>query len=169
MSYISDNLLPNEKVFFTARVHPMIFLSPVLTFIVAIFLFILSLNEKEASVLICLFLFLLFYSILLGIRATIMMLTTEFGVTNRRIIAKSGFIRRQTIEIFLSKIESVSVYQSILGRIFNYGTVTVIGTGGTKGSFQGIANPIEMRKKIYQMIEIYTQSQQEAREKQVEA
>jgi uncharacterized membrane protein YdbT with pleckstrin-like domain len=101
-----------------------------------------------------------FYSIGLGIRALIIMLTTEFCVTHRRVIAKTGFIRRHTLEMLLPKIESVSVNQNVLGRILNFGTVTVTGTGGTQESFKSIIEPIEVRKKINRIIERYMQYQQ---------
>ena len=59
----------------------------------------------------------------------------EFVVTNKRVIVKTGLISRRTLEMNLNKIESVNVDQSILGRLLNYGTITIIGTGGTKESF----------------------------------
>jgi uncharacterized membrane protein YdbT with pleckstrin-like domain len=91
-------------------------------------------------------------------QAIIIMVSTEFGVTNRRIIAKTGFIRRQSLEILLSKVESVFVNQTILGRMLNFGTVTVTGTGGTRGSFRAIVNPIEIRKEINLLLGINQRS-----------
>ena len=85
------------------------------------------------------------------------MRTTELAITNRRVIAKTGFIRRHSLEILLPKIESVDVRQGILGRMLNFGTVTVTGTGGTRESFKAIAEPIVVRKKINQIIEHYTE------------
>ena len=76
---------------------------------------------------------------------------SEFVITNRRIIVKTGFISRKTLEMNLSKIESVNVDQSILGRIFNYGSITIIGTGGTKETFHNIAKPIEFRKAFQEL------------------
>ena len=86
------------------------------------------------------------------------MLTTEFAVTNRRVIAKMGFIRRHTLEMLLLKIESVAVQQSILGRLLNFGTVTVTGTGGTREGFKAIVEPLAARSKINQIIEHYTKA-----------
>lgn len=100
----------------------------------------------------------LIFSILLGIQALIVLRTTEFAVTNRRVIAKTGFIRRHTLEMLLSKVESVAIQQNILGRMLNFGTVTITGTGGTKESFRAIVEPIEVRKKINQIIEGYMQA-----------
>lgn len=74
--------------------------------------------------------------------------TSEFTVTDKRLIVKTGFIRRQTHEIFISKIESVSVDQGILGRMFNAGTIITSGTGGSKQKFSNVANPLELRSAI---------------------
>jgi uncharacterized membrane protein YdbT with pleckstrin-like domain len=74
--------------------------------------------------------------------------TTEIAVTNRRVIYKRGFIRRHTIEMNMDKIESVHVDQSIMGRIFNYGTVTVHGTGTGIEPLQKIDSPIEFRNNV---------------------
>jgi len=61
--------------------------------------------------------------------------TSEFVITNKRIIIKTGFISRKTLEMNLSKIESVNVEQGILGRILGYGTITIIGTAGQESLF----------------------------------
>jgi uncharacterized membrane protein YdbT with pleckstrin-like domain len=60
--------------------------------------------------------------------------------------------------MLLPKIESVSVNQNVLGRLLNFGTVTVTGTGGTKESFRAIVNPMGVRKKINHIIEGYMQA-----------
>ena len=84
----------------------------------------------------------------LGIYPFIKMKTDEFAITNKRIIVKTGFLSRKTLEMNLSKIESVNVDQSILARILGFGTITIIGTGGTREMFPAINNPIEFRKKF---------------------
>lgn len=75
----------------------------------------------------------------------------EFVVTNKRIIIKTGIISRRTFEMNLNKIETVNVDQSILGRMFGFGTITVIGTGGTREDFPDIAKPTEFRKKFQEV------------------
>ncbi|MBN1473114.1 MAG: PH domain-containing protein [Syntrophaceae bacterium] len=77
--------------------------------------------------------------------------TSEFAITNKRIIIKVGLISRRTLEMNLAKIESVNVDQSILGRILGYGTITVIGTGGTREPFFQISNPLDFRKAFQQL------------------
>ena len=178
MSYIEDNLMPNEKILFAARIHPAVFLPALFSIILTITFFIYGVNNAAVvsvygqpaaqatsaqvlgSGLLCLSVIMFLSSIMLGIEAIIVKSTTEFAVTNRRAIAKTGFIRRHTLEMLLPKIESVSVHQNIPGRILNFGTVTVTGTGGTKESFRGISDPIGVRRKINQILEGYNQYQQ---------
>ena len=69
----------------------------------------------------------------------------------KRQIIKVGFISRRTLEMNLNKIESVNVDQSFWGRIFGYGTIVVIGTGGTKEPFAGISNPMAFRRKFQEL------------------
>ncbi len=83
--------------------------------------------------------------ILLGI-AYVRFKSTELAVTTRRIIVKHGFISRQTIEINLSKAESVQVDQSVWGRMFNFGTLVISGTGTSHAPLTGIAEPMAFRK-----------------------
>lgn len=76
---------------------------------------------------------------------------SEFVITNRRIIIKTGFIARSTFEMNLSKIESVNVDQTVTGRIFNYGSLTIIGTGGTRETFHNISRPLNFRKAFQEL------------------
>mgnify|MGYP001553666968 FL=1 len=77
--------------------------------------------------------------------------TDEFVITNKRVIIKTGLFSRYTFEMNLNKIESVNVDQSIFGRMLGYGTITIIGTGGTKESFLNIADAVEFRKKFQEV------------------
>jgi uncharacterized membrane protein YdbT with pleckstrin-like domain len=72
----------------------------------------------------------------------------EFAVTSKRVIVKIGTLERRTVEIMLSKIEGISVEQTILGRLGNAGTVVITGTGGTRESFAEIADPLEFRRQV---------------------
>lgn len=76
---------------------------------------------------------------------------SEYVITNRRIIIKTGFIARNSFEMNLSKIESVNVEQSIMGRILNYGSITIIGSGGTRETFHNIAHPLKFRKSFQEL------------------
>jgi uncharacterized membrane protein YdbT with pleckstrin-like domain len=72
--------------------------------------------------------------------------TTELAFTNKRVIAKFGFISRHTIELNITKVESIQVNQGILGRIFNYGTLVVSGAGNPQAPIPGISNPMGFRR-----------------------
>jgi uncharacterized membrane protein YdbT with pleckstrin-like domain len=74
--------------------------------------------------------------------------TTEIAVTNHRVIYKAGLIRRDTVEMLMDKVESVDVDQSILGRLLDYGNVSVRGTGSGFEPLRRIAHPIELRNHI---------------------
>jgi uncharacterized membrane protein YdbT with pleckstrin-like domain len=73
---------------------------------------------------------------------------TEIAVTNRRVIYKKGLVRRQTNEMNMDKVESVKINQSILGRMLDYGDVTILGTGEGFETLRTIASPIELRNSI---------------------
>jgi len=73
---------------------------------------------------------------------------TEIAVTNRRVIYKTGLVRRQTNEMNMDKVESVQVDQSILGRVFDYGNVKILGTGEGFETLRTIAGPLKLRNSI---------------------
>ena len=77
--------------------------------------------------------------------------TDEFAITNKRVVIKTGLISRKTVELNLSKIESVNVNQTVLGRIFGFGNITIIGIGGTREVFVNIRKPLEFRKKFQEL------------------
>jgi uncharacterized membrane protein YdbT with pleckstrin-like domain len=78
--------------------------------------------------------------------------SSEFAVTNKRVILKVGLFHKRTLEIFLGKIESIGVEQTILGRILGYGQIVVRGTGGTFETFDHISRPLEFRKQVQEQI-----------------
>jgi uncharacterized membrane protein YdbT with pleckstrin-like domain len=82
------------------------------------------------------------------LRAWLARTTTELVATDRRVIYKHGLIRRHTAEMNMEKVESVHVDQGIMGRIFNYGTITVRGTGGGMEPLANIGDPISFRNSV---------------------
>jgi len=79
--------------------------------------------------------------------------TSEFAVTNKRVIVKVGLVTRRTVELNLSKVESVGVDQGLAGRVFGFGTIVVQGTGGTREAFPDIANPLGFRRAVNEAID----------------
>ena len=72
--------------------------------------------------------------------------STEIAVTTKRLIVKHGFIRRSTIEININKVESIQVDQGMMGRMLNYGTLVISGTGTSHAPITGISEPMAFRK-----------------------
>jgi uncharacterized membrane protein YdbT with pleckstrin-like domain len=83
--------------------------------------------------------------------------TTEFAVTDKRIIAKTGLVSRNTVEMFLDKVESLHVEQSVAGRILDFGTVIIRGTGATEEPIKNISAPLALRKQFMQAADLYRQ------------
>jgi len=79
--------------------------------------------------------------------------TTELAITNKKIIAKFGFIRRYTVELLLHKAEGVQVSQSVFGRMLNYGSILVSGGGSIQTPIPGIVDPIAFKRKFFEIQE----------------
>ena len=149
--YIDDILQPGEKVLYSTNAHWMFYLPAIAAWIVALVLVILSrATTAEGIVLLCLSaaavvaLAALYWTA----KAWFHRWTTETDVTNLRVVHKTGFIKRRTFEMSLDKVESVDVDQSILGRMLNYGNVTVRGVGEGAETIDTIASPLEFRNHI---------------------
>jgi uncharacterized membrane protein YdbT with pleckstrin-like domain len=147
MSYVRETLIGDETIKAEAKIS---IWSMLPTFIVSGFLSLLALVMLVAAPPLGLLLF-LFAAVPLGI-AYLRYVTTELAVTDRRVIAKFGFIRRSTIEIGLSKIESVQVHQGILGRLFNYGSLILAGSGNPQAPIPGIERPMEFRRVAMELV-----------------
>lgn len=87
--------------------------------------------------------------------------STELALTNQRVIAKVGFIRRNTVELRIDKVESLGIHQGILGRIFNYGSIVIKGTGGTNTPIPNIKAPMQFRSIVNNHIEEMNSKQQQ--------
>ena len=82
---------------------------------------------------------------------TLAFASSELVVTDKRVLIKTGIVSRQTLEMFIARIESVAVQQDMLGRMFDYGTVTVRGMGGSGEAFESIARPVEFRNAVQRL------------------
>lgn len=139
MGYIESNLLPDEKVVHAARLHWLVYANAFLAAIIGIALF--WVEPIAAGIVLAI-------AVILAVPPFAASKTSEFGVTNKRVIVKVGLIRRRTVELLLRQVEAISVEQSIMGRIFNYGSITLTGTGGVREVFHNIARPLEFRRAI---------------------
>lgn len=146
--YVERNLMPSEHVSYTTSMHWCIFLP-------AIFIFAMALAIAFGGGDLWIFSTLMFFFMVLplAVNAAVVRMTAEYAVTDRRLIMKQGFISRKTVELLLTKAESLQVDQSILGRMFDYGTITVSGTGGSATQFAFVSAPLQLRKAVHSAIE----------------
>ena len=146
MGYVDNNLMAGEAVIYEAKITWMNYLPSVFSIIVGV-------------VLVKLFGVFGYVVVVLGIfsfmGAFITRWTTELVVTSKRVIHKTGLISRKTIELNHSKVESYYVEQSILGRIFDYGTIIIHGTGGGYNPIRDVDSLLRFRNKAMEIIDTY--------------
>lgn len=149
LSFIDKNLLENEVVIYRAQMHWIIFLNTFIYLLLSVLACAFNLRLAQSNQLLwAISLLGLLLALISGISSYIRYKTSEFAITNKRVLIKIGFIRRHSLEVLLHKVEGIGVNQSILGRVFGFGTITVTGTGGTKETFDQIAAPLEFRKQV---------------------
>lgn len=149
MSYIENNLMDDESMVHVTRLHPIILLMPAAaTSLLAGSLAVVD-SMPYAQLGIALLLFAALWRLT---DRLILFLTSEFGVTSKRVLGKTGFIRRTSLDIVLNKVEAIRLSQSILGRILNYGDIEVTGTGGTDEVLRFIPDPLSFRKSVQEQL-----------------
>jgi hypothetical protein len=152
MSYVEENLLPGEEVQYRAKLHWIIHVPCVLWAVLTLALAVAALMEQSipflSKTLLTLASLCFMAAMIVGINNWIRAASSEFAVTNKRVLVKVGFIKRRTLELMLPKVEVIGVDQTIWGRLFNYGTITITGTGGTHEPFTNISHPLEFRKNV---------------------
>ncbi|HEV2442680.1 MAG TPA: PH domain-containing protein [Stellaceae bacterium] len=143
MSYVDSTLLPGEQVTFRTHLHWIIFVRAAAVVLIGVIFLVSAHYSASLSVIGGI---LVLIGLVLWLAAYIHRRTSEFAVTNKRIIVKVGILQRRTMELLLRQVEALEVDQGILGRIFGYGTLLIIGTGGTREPFQRISKPLEFRR-----------------------
>jgi uncharacterized membrane protein YdbT with pleckstrin-like domain len=149
MNYVDSVLEPGENVRYRTNVSRTIYTPSILLAVCAAAVLIVGANHRETEE------FFWFFAIVCAIAAIGAFIpawfrrsTTEIAVTDRRIILKRGFIRRATLEMNLQKVESVDVDQTLLGRLFDFGSVTIRGTGSTFETLSMIDSPLKLRTTV---------------------
>ena len=160
MGYIESNLVPGETVLYRTRLHWIVLIWPLLAGLLLAGMglaFVVGGFETSAKggwypgMNIVGLVLLVGAAVLVGV-GVIRKNSTEVVVSNKRVLIKTGLIARKSIEVLLSKVESIGVDESFLGRMLGYGSVTIRGTGGTFETFSRIAHPNEFRKQVQQQI-----------------
>lgn len=149
MPYVDSQLLPNETVLYRARLHRSLYATSFTFGTLTLIAMALAIYQPP-----------LWWVVLgLGVITLVSFVaswlrsaSSEFAVTDKRVIIKVGWIRRRTLETMLAKVEGVGVDQSVGGRLLGFGTITVTGTGGTREEFDRIADPLEFRRQVQSAI-----------------
>jgi len=162
MSYVEKHLLEGESIVYETRLHWIMLVGPVLLAVMfaltGVGMFVLSARatgDKSAAHGPTMTLGAVFFAVALVfiVRGILLRNATEMTVTNKRVFIKVGLAARRTVELLLSRVESIGVEESVIGRMFGYGSVIVHGTGGTPEVFNRIAHPLEFRTQVQQQIE----------------
>ena len=152
MRYVRRVLQPGETIVYSTKLHWRVYIQAILLVIACIIITgaAVATNDNQGISLAFGIAAVIFALLALsaGLRAFIRRATTELAVTDHRVIYKSGLLSRHTIEMNRDKVESVDVDQSLLGRIFGYGTVIVRGTGGSLEPMRNIGDPLSFRTYI---------------------
>jgi uncharacterized membrane protein YdbT with pleckstrin-like domain len=148
MSYVQRVLQPGEQVRHMSSIHWIVYWPGILVSLLAVVAYWCSETQQWPGIWRFTAYALALVAVVLLIQQWFQWWITEIAVTNRRVICKKGLIRRQTNEMNTDKVESVQIDQSIVGRILDYGNVTILGTGEGFGSLRTIASPIALRNSI---------------------
>jgi len=142
VSYIDENLLPDEHVVYRAALHWIIFARTILVLVAGLVLVFVP-GAVPAGLVV------LLVGAVMLVPPFVSYRTTELGVTNKRVIVKTGLVQRRTLELLLRQVEAISVDQSLVGRVFGFGSITLTGTGGVREVFRRVGNPLELRRRIH--------------------
>jgi uncharacterized membrane protein YdbT with pleckstrin-like domain len=142
VSYIDENLFPDEHVVHRAELHWILFARAILVLVAGLILAFVPRIAPSGLVV-------LLVGVAMLVPPFVAYRTTELGVTNKRVIVKTGLVRRRTLELLLRQVEAISVDQSLLGRIFGFGSITLTGTGGVREIFHQVRDPLELRQRIH--------------------
>ena len=153
MASLDRHLLPGEQIVHRARPHWVMFLASLLLAGTGIVLggvlqyFVNDYWYAGAAV--------AALGVVLAIGPALRYATSEYAVTDKRVLARVGVLERRSLETLLSKIEAIGVEQDLTGRLLGYGTITITGTGGTQERLDRIAAPLEFRRRVQgQIVEI---------------
>lgn len=155
MGYVTDNLLKNERVLYDAHLHWTAIFGGKALGVAAVAVALGASVPLWGDGQPALYTGLTATALLLGVLTSgvVQRAGSEFAVTNRRVLIKVGLVRRRTLELNLSKIESVEVEQTVAGRLLGYGQIEVIGTGGTREAFDRVSQPLAFRKAVHEAAE----------------
>ncbi len=167
MSYIDNNLLPDEKIIFRTKKHYIVFLVPALFLLVTLFFctdnrithgldqtlstfsHILPILNSAHHLPAIIF---LIAAIVSGIQQWILYQLSDYAVTNKRVIMREGLVERIVADLRLSTISTVNIDQSLLAQMLNYGNITINGFGGSADRFMQVNTPGEFQRSVHSQL-----------------
>lgn len=165
MRYIHKTLLDDEQIIYMTHPHWIVYVPSVSCMLVTLLIAFFGYRLPGMHLVIAGFSFywvllagLCIFSLVAWLKAFILHRCSEFGVTNKRVLIKMGWIRRDALEIFLDKIEAIHVDQTVTGRLLGYGALVVVGTGGSKDPYPNVPKPLHFRKIVQQAMDDYIES-----------
>jgi uncharacterized membrane protein YdbT with pleckstrin-like domain len=148
VGYVERHLLPDERVLYKTRVHWVVFVRPLLVVVAGLVAAALLRSVEQPAWAWMLGAALVVAALVWLLARVIEVQTSEFAVTSTRLILKVGLVWRYTTELLLSKVETIGVEQSLLGRVLNFGDLTVTGTGGARETFKQVRDPMGLRNHV---------------------
>jgi uncharacterized membrane protein YdbT with pleckstrin-like domain len=163
-SYVETVLLKGEELIYAGSLHWIIFLPGLTSTIFGTFLcslrpamlnhtFGLGIAAEFRNYILYIGLSLIAGGITMLGHSYMRLISTELAITNRRVIAKTGFISRNTFELMLNRVEGANIEQTVWGRILNFGSILVHGTGGGITPIDYIADPLNFKKQLMTYVE----------------
>jgi uncharacterized membrane protein YdbT with pleckstrin-like domain len=154
MSYTTRHLMSGEEVVKETRLNGIIFLPAATLLALAVLLFAVVYEAGDAARKDLIYPeVLMAVAVIAAIPPFVKRSSSEFVVTNKRVLVKTGFLRRHSTEILLRQVEGITVDQGILGRMLDFGTIVVEGTGSDRTAYKGIAGPMAFRLAVQEQIE----------------
>jgi uncharacterized membrane protein YdbT with pleckstrin-like domain len=148
MSYVAKVLQPGEQVVHVGRLHWIMYLPAIIVLCIGLGVLAVPSTSDNRAIIYTISGVLVLIAALSAFRAWFRQFTTEIAATDRRIIYKTGFIARHTAEMNMHRVETVAVEQGIIGRLLNYGTVHIRGTGAGIENLTMVASPLALRSAI---------------------
>jgi uncharacterized membrane protein YdbT with pleckstrin-like domain len=150
VGYVERHLLAGERVLYKTRLHWVMFARPGVVALAGVVLAVVLRPVQDPPWLWMIGAAVTLIGLLWGLVHYVEVMTSEFAVTTSRLIFKVGLISRYTTELLLSKVESIGVQQGLVGRLLNFGDLTVTGTGGAREVFRRVRDPIGFRNHVQQ-------------------
>jgi uncharacterized membrane protein YdbT with pleckstrin-like domain len=160
MDYLNKALMNGERIIYRSRPHWVLFLPALVWFgITLVFSYLIPKNVQMMTQILLnlspyqiIMLATMIITVLVFVSGYINFAFTEFTITNKRILMKTGLIQRNIVEILLTRVESIIINQNVGGRLLDYGSITLVGTGGSRDPFNFVPQPLKFRSYLEQEI-----------------